>query len=74
MCTLIIQIGIKRNDQILILTKFVKSETSLCGFTKVGVKGGENSSERHESWSARLSIKWAPESMIKFQLQENCQK
>ena len=65
---------IKRNDQILIPTKFVKSETRLCGFTKFGVKGGENSSERRESWSARFSIKWASKSMIEFQLQENCQK
>ena len=29
--------------------KLVESETSSCGFTKVGVKGGENSSERCES-------------------------
>ena len=54
--------------------KFVKSETPLCGFAKVGVKGGENRSERCESWSACLSIKWASKSMIKFQLWENCQK
>ena len=54
--------------------KFVKSETSSCGFANVGVKRGENSSKRRESWSARLSIKWASKSMIKFQLRENCQK
>ena len=54
--------------------KLVKSKTPLCGFTKVGVKGGENSSKHHESWSARLFIKWASKSMIKFQLQENCHK
>ena len=48
--------------------KFVKSETASCGFAKVWVKAGENSSKRHEIWSARLSIKWASKSMIKFQL------
>ena len=54
--------------------KFVKSETSSCGFTKAGVKEGENSSENREICSACLSIKWASKSMIKFQLRENCQK
>ena len=54
--------------------KFVKSETPSWSFTKVGVKGGENSSKRHESWSACFFIKWASKSMIKFQLRENCQK
>ena len=54
--------------------KFVKSETLLCGFAKVGVKGGENSSERHKSWSACLFIKWASKSMIKFQLREKSWK
>ena len=39
--------------------KLVKSETPLCSFTKVGVKGGENSSECREIWSACLSIKRA---------------
>ena len=47
--------------------KLVKSETLSCGFAKIGVTGGENSSKRRESWSARLSIKWASKSMIKFQ-------
>ena len=37
--------------------KLVKSETPSCCFAKIGVKGGENSSKRRESWSARLSIK-----------------
>ena len=45
----------------------VKSETSSCGFAKIGVKGGENSSKHHESWSAWLAIKWASKSMIEFQ-------
>ena len=47
--------------------KLVKNETSSCCFAKVGVKGGENILERRESWSARLSIKWASKSMSKFQ-------
>ena len=54
--------------------KFVKSETLSCSFAKDGVRGGENSSEHHESWSARLFIKWASKSMIKFLLGENYQK
>ena len=47
--------------------KLIKSETPSCGFAKFGVKGGENSSKRHESWSAQLSIKRASKSIIKFQ-------
>ena len=54
--------------------KLVKRETLLCGFSKVGLKGGENILERHESSHARLSIKSESKSMIKFQLRENCQK
>ena len=50
--------------------KLVKSETPSCGFTKIGVKGGENSSKRRRSASAHLSIEWASESMIKFQFLE----
>ena len=50
--------------------KLVKNETLSCGFTKIGVKGGENISKRHGSWSARLSIKRASKSMIKFQFWE----
>ena len=37
--------------------KLVKSETALCCFTKVVIKGGENSLECRESWSTCLSIK-----------------
>ena len=40
----------------------------------VGVKGGENSSECRESWSACFSIKGASKSMIKFQFHEIGQK
>ena len=47
--------------------KFVKSETPSCGFAKIGVTGGENSSKRRESWSAQLSINRASKSMIKFE-------
>ena len=54
--------------------KLVKSETLLCSFAKVGLKGGENSSECHESLCACLSIKWASKSMIKFQFLEIGQK
>ena len=54
--------------------KLLKSETLSCGFTKIGVKVGENSSKRRESWSARLSIKWASKSMIEFQFWEIGQK
>ena len=47
--------------------KFVNSETPSCGFAKIGVTGGENSSKHCESWSAQLRIKRASKSMIKFQ-------
>ena len=56
------------------LKKFVNSETPLCGFAKIRVTRGENSSKRRESWCARLSIKWASKSMIKFQFQETVHK
>ena len=39
--------------------KLVKSENLLCGFAKVGVQGGENSSKCRERWSECFSIKWA---------------
>ena len=47
--------------------KLIKSETPLCGFSKVGLKGGGNIPEHHEILRARLSIRWASKSMIKFQ-------
>ena len=46
--------------------KLVKSETLLCNFVKVGIKGGENILERHESSCIRLPIRWPFKSMIKF--------
>ena len=46
--------------------KLVKRETSLCGFAKVGLKGGENILECMEILHARLLIKLASKFMIKF--------
>ena len=46
--------------------KLVKRETSLCGFAKVGLKGGENILECLKSLNARLFIKLASKFMIKF--------
>ena len=50
--------------------KFVKSETLSCGFSKIEITRGENSSKRRESLSVRLSIKRASESMIKFKFEK----
>ena len=47
--------------------KLVKSETLLYGFAEVGIKGW-NILKRLEILHARLSIKWAFKSMIKFHL------
>ena len=46
--------------------KLVKPETLLCGFTKVGLKGGESILECLKSFHACLFIKWASKFMIKF--------
>ena len=46
--------------------KLVKRETSLWGFAKVGIKGGENILECLKSLHARLFIKLASQFMIKF--------
>ena len=46
--------------------KLVKRETSLWGFAKVGLKGGENILECLKILHARLLIKWASKFMIKF--------
>ena len=48
--------------------KLVKRETWLCGFAKVGLKGGENTLECLKSLYARLLIKLASKFMIKFKL------
>ena len=50
--------------------KLVKRETSLCGFAKVGLKGGENILEFIKSLHARLLIKLASKFMIKFKFWE----
>ena len=46
--------------------KLVKRETPLCGFAKVGLKGGENILECLKSLHARLLVKLASKFMIKF--------
>ena len=48
--------------------KLVKRETSLGGFAKVGLKGGENILECLKSLHAILLIKLASKSLEKFQL------
>ena len=54
--------------------KLVKSETPLCFFAKVGLKVGENISQRRESSCASLSIKWTSKCLSKFQFWETAQK
>ena len=54
--------------------KLVKRETSLCGFAKVGLEGGENILECLESLHARLLIKLASKFMIKFKFWETARK
>ena len=46
--------------------KLVKRETPLCGFAKVGLKGGENTLECLNSLHPRLLIKLATKFMFKF--------
>ena len=46
--------------------KLVKCETPLCGFSKVGLKGGEHILECLKSLNAHLVIKLASKFMIKF--------
>ena len=47
--------------------KLLESEIPSCGFDRVGLKGGQNSSKRRKSWRAFLSVQYASKSMIKFQ-------
>ena len=54
--------------------KLVKRETSLCGFAKDGLKGGENILECLKSLHARLLIKLASKIRIKFKFWETAQK
>ena len=46
--------------------KLVKRETLLCGFAKVGLRGGENIFKCLKSLHARLLIKLKSKFMIKF--------
>jgi hypothetical protein len=48
----------------------VKVETRSCVFARLGLKGGENSSERHESWREHLSTNGTSKSMLNFQFRE----
>ena len=50
--------------------KLVKRETPLCGFAKVGLKGGENILECLKSLHACLLMKLASKFMIKFKFWE----
>ena len=50
--------------------KLVKRKTLLCGFAKVGLKGGENILERLEISHVRLSIKWSFKSMSNLHYQK----
>jgi hypothetical protein len=50
--------------------KLVKFETRPCVFARLGLKGEENSSERHESWCGRLSTNGTSKTILKFQFRE----
>jgi hypothetical protein len=50
--------------------KLVKFETRPCVFARLGLKGGENSSERHESWCGRLSANGTSKTILKLQFRE----
>ena len=54
--------------------KLLKRETSLCGFAKVGLKGGDNILECLQSLHARLLIELASKFMIKLKFSENARK
>jgi hypothetical protein len=47
-----------------------ESRNSTMHFGSVGLKGGENSSEQHESWHGRLFTNGTSKSILKFQFQE----
>jgi hypothetical protein len=50
--------------------KLVKFETRPCVFARFGLKGGENSSERYESWRGRSSTNVTSKSILKFKFRE----
>ena len=72
-CTLGDQIGIQIYDQNLNSRKLLEREIPSCGFNRVGLKGGQNSLKRRESWRACLSIQYASKHMIRFKFQESSQ-
>jgi hypothetical protein len=49
-------------------------ETRPCVFARLGLKGGENSSECHESCCGRLSTNGTSTTILKFQFREVCPK
>jgi hypothetical protein len=50
--------------------KLVKVETRSCIFARLGLKGCENSSERHESWRGCSSTNVTSKSILKFKFRE----
>jgi hypothetical protein len=50
--------------------KLVKVETRSCVFARLGLKGGENSSKRHESLCGCLSTNGTSKTILKFQFRE----
>jgi hypothetical protein len=50
--------------------KLVKVQTRSCVFTRLGLKGCENSSERHESWRGRSSTNVTSKTILKLQFRE----
>jgi hypothetical protein len=50
--------------------KLVKVVTRPHVFTTVGLKGGENRSERNECWCGRLSTNGTSKTILKFQFRE----
>jgi hypothetical protein len=50
--------------------KLVKVETRSCVFDRLGLKGGENRSERHESWHGRSSTNVTSKFILKFKFRE----
>jgi hypothetical protein len=50
--------------------ELVKVETRPCVFARLGLKGWENSTERHESWRANLSTDVTSKSILNFQFRE----
>ena len=62
-----LQMGHPNLFSIFNFEKLVKVETRLCFFARLGLNGGENSLEHHESWCAHLSTNDTSKSMLNFQ-------